>query len=68
MTYQHGSLNRGPDPWTAIPHSTDTTKHQRRRAAVHAADVMLKLGTADDLATYLPMLFTPEELEEMGQP
>ena len=66
--YGHGSPNRGPDPWTAIPHTTDTTPEQRRKAAVHAADVVLMAGgTADDLAAYLPMLFTADELDEMGQ-
>jgi hypothetical protein len=66
--YGHGSPDRGPDPWTAIPHNTDTTREQRRAAAIHAADAVLMAGgTADDLSAYLPMLFTPTELEEMGQ-
>ena len=62
----NSNSTRGPDPWTAIPNNTDTTPHQRRRAAIHVADVMLTLGTTDELATYLPMLFTEQELEEMG--
>jgi len=66
--YGHGSHQRGPDPWTAIPNTTTTTLQQRRKAAIHAADVTLMMGgTADDLAAYLPMLFTAEELQEMGQ-
>lgn len=66
MTYGHGSLNRGPDPWTAIPHATDTSVEQRRKARAYMSSAVGRgLITADELATYTEMLFTPEELTEM---
>lgn len=70
MTYStpvgHGNPTRSvPDVFTDhIPHTTPT---ERRKAAIHAADAVLMAGgTADDLAAYLIILFTAEELEEMG--
>lgn len=63
----HGNPTRSvPDVFTTP--TPETTPEQRRRAAVTLSALILNAdGTADDLATYLPALFTDAELTEMGQ-